>query len=529
MNKTSTAHLSLLATLSLTTFFGACADLAPDEPIDEVQSSIRNGTVVTPWPNATPAYTRSIVRTSRVCTGTLVAPEWVLTAKHCGHAVGDTVTNIRPNNASETRTVDRVEGHPVAREDGALLHLEKPINDVPAVPLYWGTMAGMTNQTITCYGYGDNEVGASCSATVACPADWNCFYGKCIRGRASQTLRKADLLTSAYPDQVAEPGTVYVKPITNQQVNLPGDSGGPCFFQGQLAASTGAVFTDLSAGLMTTVPDYRAWMLATMRSQRTRIVQGLPNDTFYFLDASNQLWLEFGSNYFRSMIDSNVRQFHAVDASTVYVLDFTGRLWREFTNGTPRQLVDGPGVREFQAIDATNVMMLGSDGNLFREAGTWMTRTHVDSNVLSFRSVGPAGPNQHVFVLDRNRTLWNETGTAASRVQVSTNVVDFHPVDNSRVYVLADDYRLWNVLGTNWNQVDANVVDFQGIDASMIYVLGRDAKLWRERGSYLNRDLVDSNVARYHALDATTEYVLRTDGGLYREVVGSLNRLVEQR
>jgi len=50
-------------------------------------------------------------------------------------------------------------------------------------------------------------------------------------------------------------------------------------------------------------------------------------------------------------------------------------------------------------------------------------------------------------------------------------------------------------------QVDANVTGFKVINNTVIYVLGSDGKLWREYGNYLSRTQVDANVASFKALD----------------------------
>src|SRR6266480_1609825 len=63
---------------------------------------------------------------------------------------------------------------------------------------------------------------------------------------------------------------------------------------------------------------------------------------------------------------------------------------------------------------------------------------------------------------------------------------------------------------------------FQAIDDTIVYVLGIDGRLWREFGTFDNaqkpRELVDGpGVAAFQAIDSEVVYVLGTDGRLWRE------------
>jgi hypothetical protein len=543
MSKRRGIHgISLLAVVS------ACSAETglEDKSVEQSQDYVLNGQIVTPWPNGTPAYTRAIVDLGG-CTGTLVDPEWVVSAKHCSFKVGATVTNRRPAG-NVTRTVDRVEGHPTTREDGALLHLSQPINDVPDVPLYWGTTAGITNQTINCYGYGANSVGPACTngtctngrtcrngwCVTTCSDTKPCASGGCSGGICltnTGDLRTAALMTTTHADQVTDPGTVETKASATKQITLPGDSGGPCFFNGQFAATNSAWFYNLTGGIQTSLADFRSWMLATERGQAGRMFQGIDSSVVYVRNRNNEIWKDTGSSANRVKIDWNARDFQGISGSVIYVVGFDGNLWREHPDLNSRDLVDS-NVRKFQALDSTTVYVLDKNGDLWREVGNSSNRTWVDGNVLNFRAVN----STTVYVLGRDRNLWNETGTMANRSLVASSVVDFQGIDASVVYVLADDMKLWKVYGSMSNtilrpgQVDANVKGFQGVAGGLIYVLGQDNKLWRERGVYTDRDWVDSSVADFQAMDASMVYVMGQDGKLWREI-GSMNNrsLVDSR
>ena len=521
------------------------------EAVEQDQAPIINGTNVTPWPSGTPAYTRAIVDIGDFgCTGTVIDPEWVLTAKHCAFAVGALVRSRRPGVSPVERTVDRVEGNPTTWEDGAVLHVSVPFSDIPQVPLYWGTTSGIVNQTINCYGYGANKLGNVCGTHYsACPGGYSCFSldqtdaagnkyqeGVCVANTSPGQLRTAALKTSTLADQSQCVGCVQTAKSSSGQEIYPGDSGGPCFFKDQLAATNGAWVFDFSChcfpnGLHTSLADFRSWMLATMRGQTARIFQGVDSKNVYFRNTSNELWKDNGSSANRTQIDATIRDFQGINSSLVYVLGFDNNLWREHPDLNSRDLVDS-NVRKFQALDSSTVYVLDNNGDLWREIGNSSSRTWVDGNVLNFHAVN----SSTVYVLGRDRNLWNETGTMSNRVLVGSSVVDFQGINSIQVYVLADDLKLWRVLGAMSNtiikpaQVDANVQRFQAIDGTIVYVLGQDSKLWREHGNSGTRDSVDSNVATFQALDSTTVYVMGKDGKLWNEK-GSMNSrtLVDQR
>ncbi len=243
-----------------------------DDSPEQNQSAILNGTVVTPWPSATPAYTRAIMDLHG-CTGTLVDPEWVLTAKHCSPV--PEVWNHRPSG-DVTRIVDRRQDH--ASLDVSMLHLSFPYTDVPLVPIYWGTTATVSNnQTVKCYGYGASQTGNTCGTgfpPCQLPSgmlgedceilDSGSGIGICLytdgqlRTTTLQTSRDSNPL---YFDLQAQ----------NGETLLPGDSGGPCFYQDQLVSHFVNYFFDIQNGAFvfvgsseSSLAEYRDWMVSTM-------------------------------------------------------------------------------------------------------------------------------------------------------------------------------------------------------------------------------------------------------------------------
>lgn len=85
------------------------------------------------------------------CSSTLLRDRWVLTAKHCGAAMGSPVTSN-----GVTATVTDVFNHP--SEDVSLLRLNTPLNIAGGYyPLYRGPKSTLMGQNLYCQGRGNSE------------------------------------------------------------------------------------------------------------------------------------------------------------------------------------------------------------------------------------------------------------------------------------------------------------------------------------------------------------------------------------
>lgn len=245
MNRT--LALAALSTLTASCYGGG----GLDESIDTDISEVLMGTVVTPWAASTPSTPQRAIVSLDGCTGTVIAPRWVLSAKHCGFTVGRQVTSIRPVG-NVTRTVDRVVAHPTI--DGVMLHLDAAFTDIPAVTLSSDTTASLLNQSVTCYGYG--------ARSAVAPVNGQCPSSAWSRVTSNVCLLPDSSLRFGTNTTRASATAGYFETFINVagQMTVPGDSGGPCFRGSSLVGVNSAWYFDLSGSVHVSVPEVRRWI-----------------------------------------------------------------------------------------------------------------------------------------------------------------------------------------------------------------------------------------------------------------------------
>ncbi|WP_433934859.1 trypsin-like serine protease [Sorangium cellulosum] len=214
----------------------------PDEPVASYASEIVGGEIAEASPWAVQVFdVRGSTGDFYQCTGTLVAPRWVLTAQHCIADEGETsAVRFGSNTYREGRrvAVDAVEV-PSAAADIALLHLTEDA-DGPFVQLAEATSTWI-GRDATAYGWGSEG-----TPLVMAPS-----------------LKKATIHINGWhsDEELLATG------VTG--AGWSGDSGGPWFVDGRqvavFSASNGQNGTNLHATVTgVDVARHRAWIDATI-------------------------------------------------------------------------------------------------------------------------------------------------------------------------------------------------------------------------------------------------------------------------
>ena len=174
------------------------------------------------------------------CTGTLIAPNVVISARHCGASPGDTITfGDNSNNGIYTATVQSVSlpdgnGSLLDGGDVSILTLTANVPSNVATPMRFidatTSLVGMTAATI---GYGYNGVGSSGHGFSADGWRWGGeniidVYGSPAGASGS------NIISTDFDNGTSGANTISgssATPIANEATTAPGDSGGPVLVQ----------------------------------------------------------------------------------------------------------------------------------------------------------------------------------------------------------------------------------------------------------------------------------------------------------
>ncbi|HET9959988.1 MAG TPA: trypsin-like serine protease [Polyangiaceae bacterium] len=262
------ASVFVLASISAACGSGTLS--APDEILGTQSEAIFKGTVAT-TPFLRTGVERAVAKINGGgCTGTAIAADWVITARHCVNAAeeGVFVATISSHNVTFEGSQfmdmivppENVFFFTLDGSDTALLKLPRTLGaSFPTAKLFTGQDANAVGKAVKTFGYGafdkrEDGLCATDSGKAQCAArsqGWGCNGdADCLRfdGQLRTANFKIDHIVKngeMYGNPVFDGKFINAPPNASGQYTLPGDSGGPTFindgsaFQDQLVGTLG--------------------------------------------------------------------------------------------------------------------------------------------------------------------------------------------------------------------------------------------------------------------------------------------------
>lgn len=318
----------------------------------------------------------SVVHISVGCTGTLIAPNVVISARHCGIGAGDTINfgddSSNPDFSINVASSSNPGGGNAGSDflNGGDVSLHTLVGDVPAsvaTPMrFIDATDDLVGSTALWIGYGRNGVGSQGSSG----ADGFRWAGENIidaYGSAQPIDFGANLFTSDFDDGTAANSTTGSQtPLALEGMGGPGDSGGPMLVNVNGEWVIGAV---VSGGTtINSVYGTTGWWTGTSiyRSQ----IEDLGGE---FIVEESEIGFNRDEYFVGDTVNIRLLDFNAVGDITVTVTSDTGD--SETVTAAPTE----PGIYDI-SLESASANIVFDDGTIQAEVGDQIQLTYVDTD-----------------------------------------------------------------------------------------------------------------------------------------------------